>query len=57
MPPSIRLSAVPVQRQPVEVYVLELSDGRIVSRTAEELTHASDEERIAAGLEPAAPAP
>jgi hypothetical protein len=36
--------------------VLELSDGRVVSRTEAELAHASNEERIAAGLDPLEPA-
>ncbi len=57
MPPATVLSFVPVNRKPVDVYLVELPDGRIVSRTAEELEHASNEERIAAGLEPAPATP
>lgn len=57
MPPVTVLSFVPVNRKAVDVYLVELPDGRIVSRTAEELQHASNEERIAAGLEPAPETP
>ena len=47
--------AVPLpNRQPVDVVILELSDGRVIARTADELTHAPDEVRLAAGLEPLA---
>jgi len=48
--------AVPLPgRQPVDVVILELSDGRVVARTADELDAAPDEVRLAAGLEPRAP--
>jgi hypothetical protein len=48
LPSTVRLPG----REPVTIYVLELADGRIVSRTEAELAHAPDEERIAAGLDP-----
>ena len=52
MPPIKREFLNLPTRQKVEVYVIELKDGRLVARTAEELAQAPDEERIAAGLEP-----
>ena len=39
-------------RRTIRVYVIELPDGSVVSRTETELAHAPDELRIAAGLEP-----
>lgn len=51
--PKVEQFAVPLPtRHTVQVIVLELSDGRIVARTADELAHAPDEERLAAGLLP-----
>jgi len=42
-------------RKPVDIVVVELEDGRIVTRSAGELEHASDEIRLAAGLPPRQP--
>ncbi len=53
--PRHEVFSVPLpERQPVEIYVIELSDGRVVSRTVDELAHESDEVRLAAGLPPLA---
>jgi hypothetical protein len=52
MPPVKTLSLRLPTREQVEIYLIRLADGRLVSRTVEELAHAPDEERIAAGLEP-----
>jgi len=52
-----RFAAPLPSRQPVDVVVLELKDGRVIARTADELTHAPDEVRLAAGLEPLAERP
>ena len=57
MPSTTPLSLNLPGRAPIKVYVLELADGRVVSRTEAELQHASNEERIAAGLEPLEPQP
>jgi len=51
--PRIEQFAVQLpDRRKVEIYVLELPDGRIVARTVDELATATDNERIAAGLQP-----
>jgi len=51
--PKIEQFAVQLPtRQKVEVYILELPDGRIIARTVDELATASDNDRIAAGLQP-----
>lgn len=47
-----RFMVKPAGRPTVEIYLVELPDGRVVARTREELTHAPAEVRIAAGLEP-----
>jgi hypothetical protein len=43
---------VTIRSRPVDVYVVELADGRIVARTGDELADAPDDLRIAAGLAP-----
>jgi len=50
MPKLTQFAVSLPERKSVEVYVLELADGRIVARTVDELTHATDDERLAAGL-------
>ncbi len=51
--PKLEQFAVPLPgRTKVDVVILELPDGRLVARTLDELAHADDNTRIAAGLLP-----
>ena len=52
MPPVTKPFRVLFKSTPVDIHLVELPDGRVVARTADELEHASDELRLAAGLEP-----
>ena len=56
MPTVQHFTARPPNQKQVEVYVIQLADGRVIARTAEELQAADDTTRIAAGLPPRAPA-
>lgn len=53
MPKVEQFAATLPSRQRVEIVVLELPGGRIIARTLDELAHADEETRIAAGLAPA----
>jgi len=52
MPPVEQFVVSLPPREKLEIYLVELPDGRVVARTAAELAHAPDEVRIAAGLLP-----
>ncbi len=53
MSPAERFNVQLPTRTRVDVYLIQLPDGRVVSRTAAELETAPEEERLAAGLPPA----